>query len=176
MQINGFQIKEALKRWENRRKFAGDQFADSIVAFEEDEKEKPQKLIENYTRADSNYAKLQELQHWYNHQVKCNVGKEVHTLSYCVKIVGGLSRVENLWHDACVQKRDRWNPPEKTRSKELTYAKRTVTVKEASKLAEEAAKQASEVRAAIAIGNATNVEIGEVGFKLTTKEYGELFS
>jgi len=175
-EVNGFQIKEALKRWELRRRTADQQFQDSIRVFEGDERPSPQDVIGAYKLADESYAKLQELQQWYNQQVTCSVLGGKHTLSYCVKVVGGLGRTEKLWRDACTEKRDRWYREELSRSKDQEYAKRTVSIEEAIQFAEEAAKQASEVRAAIAVGNATAINVGDGGFQITPEQYEALFS
>ena len=175
MKVNGFEIREALKRWELRRKTADHQFRDSLHRFEGEDKLSPDQVLATFQQADENYAKLQELQQWFNHQVKCKVGGEEQTLSYCVKVIGGVGRVEKLWREAAAQKRDRWNRYDQdlTRNKDTEYAQRAITVGEATKRAEQAAKRASQVRTAIAVGNATSVDVSEV---LTSTQYEALFS
>lgn len=175
MKVNGFQIREALKRWEQRRKMADGQFRDSLHRFEGEQKRSPVEVIEAFRSADESYAKLQELQQWFNQQVKCNVGGEEQTLSYCVKIIGGAGRIEKLWRDACAKKRDRYSyrDDDLTRSKDTEYATRAISVQEASEQAEKAGRFASQVRTALAVGNATNVDVSEF---LTQEQYDMLFN
>lgn len=173
--INGYQLREAIKRWILQRDAAATAFNDSLYSFGDEEKEGPEKVMENFDKADRNLARLEELQQLYNQSVLCNVqGKQV-TLALCVKLVGGAGRREKMWRESAVGKKDRYSYRDENRERDNTkeYAKRTLSVIDCSQQAQLAAKYASAIRNAIARGNSTDVP-GEK-LNVTIEEYKSLF-
>lgn len=165
MKINGYQLREGIKRWVLQREAATNAFKDSIFAFEDEEKDLPTKLMQDFDLADYNLARLEEVQQLYNQSVFCNVqGKEI-TLSLCVKLVGGAGRREKMWRESAVGKKDRYSYRDENRERDNSkeYAKRAMTVKECSEQSQIAVKHASAIRNAIARGNSVEVECEKLG-------------
>jgi hypothetical protein len=173
--INGYQIREGIKRWILQRDAAANAFKDSIFTFPDEEKDGPDKVMKDFDKADHNLARFEEIQQLYNHTVMCSVqGKET-TLALCVKLVGGAGRREKMWRESAVGKKDRYSYRDEARERDTTkeYAKRTMSVKDCSDQSQAAAKYASAIRNAIARGNSTEVECQALGLQF--EEYKELF-
>ena len=170
--VNGFMLREALKRWENQRSLASSMFNDSIYVFENEAKTGPLALMEQFQQADRNYARLQELQQTYNNNIKVTVGGETITLSLAVKLVGGAGRIEKMWRQTVLPKTDRYsyNERQTTRSKDTEYAQRAITQDECLKMATQASKYATQLRSAIAAANSTDYSLS-----ITDAEYNTLF-
>jgi len=58
MQISGYQIREAIKRWELRRSTSDSQWQDSFFKFKDENKIHPEELMQVYLKADESVAKL----------------------------------------------------------------------------------------------------------------------
>jgi hypothetical protein len=181
MQVNGYELREAMKRWNTLRNIAAAQHKDSIFVFEGDEALPLDKVVSNFIQADDAYSKLQEVQQWYNAQVPVNYkgleGKVVtSTLAFAVKAVGGAGRIEKMWRDACAEKQDRYGyRQERERDPSKTYAKRSVTIAEAMKKADAASKYAMTLRQTIARANTSMLEVG-AGCPITPAELEKLLS
>ena len=173
--INGFQIREAINRWELQRTTASQQFAETLFAFEDEAKAAPKDVMALYETADLNVAKLKAIQQRFNNNVMCDVqGKKV-PMNVCVNLVEGAGRREKMWREATVGKRDRYYRSEekRERSKDTEYAKRQLPLEECAKLAADAAKYASAVRNAISRGNSTEVTCESIGISET--DYKAIF-
>lgn len=161
--ITGFALREAIKRWEMVRETASKQWSNSLFIFESSEKVSPDDLMKSYKDAERAVAALQTAQARYNINVKVKVLAEEMTLAEAVKLVGGAGRMEKMWKSHAAETgTDRYSRVEMTRSKEQEYAKRSVSVKDCLKRATEAAKFAGAIRAAIAEGNSTKVDIASL--------------
>lgn len=167
--INGYRIREALKQWHNRRQIASTQYNTSLYYFEGEDHLPLVQVVKNFRLADENYAKLQELQQWYNARVMVETknadGKPVMmSLSYAVKVLGGAGRIEKMWRDACSDKQDRYGSSygrDRERDKDKEYAKRSVSIPEATNLVEAASRYSMFLRSEIARANNTSVNIGD---------------
>jgi len=161
MKVTGYKLREAIRRWELRRKATASQFDDSLHAFEGDEKITPTGVIKTFERSDRAIAELQTAQARYNLVVTARLGDEELTLCELVKLVGGAGRVEKMWRSAALIKKDRYSyrGDELTRDPNEVRAKRTISHAEATQMAIRAAKKAGDIRAGIATANATEVEI-----------------
>lgn len=180
MQVNGYELREAMKRWNTLRNIAAAQHKDSIFVFEGDENLTLDKVVANFVEADNAYSKLQEVQQWYNGLVQVNYkgldSKPVtSTLAFAVKAVGGAGRIEKMWRDACSEKQDRYGGyrQERERDPSKTYAKRAVPIAEAMTKADAASKYAMTLRQAIARANTTQVEV-KTGCPITPEELARL--
>ena len=158
MLINGYMLKEAIQCWELRRQTADNAFDDSLVAFPGEEKMNPKAISEELERCEQAIVDLQVLQTRYNLEARVTVQDRNMTLLSAVKRVGGAGRREKMWRQAVGQKRDRWDRPETSRSKDSEYAQRTITQEAASEMAQGTARFAGALRAAIGRGNAQNID------------------
>ena len=175
MKINGYQLREAIKRWLLQRDAASQMFKDSLFSFQGEEKDDPAKMMADFIVADRNVARLEETQQIYNQAVICSVQAERLTLALCVKLVGGAGRQEKMWREAAVGKKERYAYREESRErdKDKEYATPALSIQQYSEQSRVAAKYASGLRNAIARGNATDVDAIEL--KLTADECKTLF-
>lgn len=164
MQINGYVLREAIKRWELRRNTAEKLFGQSLWRFDGDEKADVMTTAKQYEDADLNVAVLQTAQVRLNEKVDASVkvkGKIVAmTLGEAVKRVGGAGRIEKMWRNVTTDKQDRYDRgEERSRDKDQIQAKRTVSQSVALEKATEAATYAGALRASIAEANSRNIEL-----------------
>lgn len=178
MQINGYQIREAIKRWMLTRDTVQSQFKDSLHMFEgidEDQKRKPLAIMNEFEMCDYKVALLEEVQQRFNQCVNVTVISDSMPLARAVKLVGGAGRREKMWREAAVPKKDRYAYDDKLkRDKDAIYARPTLTQEQALTQSKEANRYASALRNAIARGNNTDVNIESL--KLTMDDYKELFT
>lgn len=161
MKITGYGLREAIKEQELRRDTAQRTFQGTLSAFPDEEKEKPQAVMKQYLTAETAVAKLQVAQKRYNFLVTVDVLGEKMTLEEAIHRIGADARAEKLWRTAAGPKTDRYGSyhNETTRDPTQIVSKATITPQEATKLASASAKRAGAFRAAIATGNAREVEI-----------------
>lgn len=158
--INGYQIREALKRWRIRHEVSDKQFSESLFVFKSEDKLPPDKVIEDFKKADEAIALLETIQQGYNRQISMTVLGRAMTLDLAVKLVGGAGRVEKMWRTAATSTgRDRYSSREMSRRADEEYAQRVVPQDQASLKADEAARYASALRAAIAEANSKTIEM-----------------
>jgi hypothetical protein len=164
MTTTGWQIREALKTWELRKGLAEKLFPESLHKFKDEAKDSPQAHIEAYLTAELAIAKLQVAQMKYNLAITVLVDKEEMSLAEAIKRVGSAGRVEKMWGSVKpASSRSRYmDDMPITRDPNQERAESTLTVKESTKLAEQASKRASAFRAAINTGNGREVEIANL--------------
>lgn len=160
MKVNGYRLREALKQQELRKDAAAKQFSGTLKKFPDEDKPTPEVVAETFLKAETVIAKLQVAQMRYNLQVPVEVMGERMTLAEAIKRVGGQGRSEKMWKGVIPGGRDRYALyDEDTRDPNQVRAKPTLDPDRAVILATEAAKRAGAFRAAIATGNAVEVEI-----------------
>lgn len=160
MKVNGFQLREAIKRHELRRNTSWKQFSELLFQFDSDDLVDVTKIAERFHLADEAVAKLQTARDRFNLTVTARVHGQKMTLSEMVKRVGGAGRFEKMWRDAAGSTgRDRYSYSERTRSKDQETAKRIISVDECLKRAHRAAKFAGELRNSIAVANTTEIDM-----------------
>jgi hypothetical protein len=161
MKVTGYQLREALRRWTTRLDIASKQFNASLYQFETDRQRSPMEISEDFEKAEVAVAILQETQQAYNGLVKVNVQGHEMTLALAVKRVGTAARLEKMWRSAASDRgvRDRYYSRELTRNKDDVVAVRQVSVEDALQKAEEAARRSSALREAIAVANATELDM-----------------
>lgn len=158
--VNGFLLREAIRRWELRRDTAATQFESSVSKFEDEEKASPDELAKEFVTAETAIGKLQAIQTAYNLYVTIAVGDTRMTLCEAVKRLGGAGRLDKMWRVLCGEKKDKYDlRNEMTRRADEVRAVRVVSVREAMSRASAAAKFASTLRAAIAKGNGEDVAL-----------------
>lgn len=160
--ITGYQLREAIKRWELHKSTAAKQFDESLWAFEGDDKASPGELADTFLKAEDAVAKLQTLQARYNLSVVVDVLGSKMSLCQAVKMVGGAGRHEKMWRNAATNSGQcgyAYGQNPMSRKTDEVHAKRTVSVKEAIERADRAARLASALRSAIALGNGQEREM-----------------
>jgi hypothetical protein len=161
MKITGYKLKELIKRAEMVRDTVASHFNGSLHKFEGDDKDGPQDVVAKFRKADLALAQVQTVQARYNLAVEVEVLGEKMSLMEAVKRVGGAGRVEKMWRSASGEKKDRYSyrDDDLTREAGQIRAKRTINKSQTLELAQEAAKIAGSLRAAIAEGNSVEVEL-----------------
>lgn len=162
MKVTGYLLREKVREWELRRNMANEQFPASLKKFPGETKRTPAEVVGDFEKAEKAIAYLQAAQARYNLGVQVNVLGEVMTLCEAVKRIGGAGRAEALWRSAAGGKKDRYSSyrnDDEVRKADEVRAVATITQEDAAKQATRAAKYAGAMRAAIATGNATVVEM-----------------
>lgn len=161
MKTTGYALREAIKQHELKRDTASRTFNASLKKFPDETKDKPQDVVVQLLNAEKAIAKLQVAQMRYNLAVTVDVQGEGMTLAEAIKRVGGDARAEKLWRSASGPAADPYgyNRAPDTRDPNQVHAVATITSAEATKLASASAKRAGAFRAAIATGNAREVEL-----------------
>lgn len=162
MKVNGFQLREAVRRWELIRENAAKQFPGTHWAFEgEKDRLHPDMVMERYIEADVALAKLQTAQQQYNLDVKLDVSGVHMSLSEAVKRLGAAGRAEKMWRVALNDEgQDRYSSQRNiTRNKDEERAKKVMKPDALLERANKASKFAGALRAAIAKGNVTEVDL-----------------
>lgn len=160
MKTTGWQLKEALGAWELRKKSAEKLFPESLHTFKGETKDRPESIVGDFLKAEQAIARLQVAQMRYNLTVKVKVLDETMTLAEAIKLVGGAGRVEKMWGSVNPDRTRSYMPEYGlTRDPNQERAEQVISVKEGTKLAEQARKRASGFRAAINGGNAQEVDI-----------------
>lgn len=162
MKVNGFQLREAVRRWELIRENAAKQFPATHWAFEgETDRLTPDATMERYVQADTAIAKLQTWQQQYNLSVPLDVLGFHMTLSEAVKRLGAAGRAEKMWRVALNDEgQERYsNRRDIVRPKDEIRAKKLMKPDALMERANKASKFSGALRAAIAKGNVTEVEL-----------------
>lgn len=164
MKVNGFLIREAIRRWELRRDSAAGLFKGSLFRFSGEIKTSPVEISDRFVAAEAATASLQTSQARYNLLVTVVVFDQEMTLAESIKRIGGAGRLEKMWRDAAAPKQDKYGYERDLMERELDK-ERSVPVlgeKELMDRAHKAAAFAGAIRAAIASGNGTMVEHSDV--------------
>lgn len=161
MKVTGYRIQHALKELEQARDLAHKQFTDNVMQFDSaQERVELPELFARYTTLEGKIAKLQVQQALYNLATKVEVMGGTMSLHEAVKLVGGAGRAEKMWRNVAQgEARSRYHSQETTRTKDVEYAKRAVSVADAVKHAKVATRMAASLRQAIQLGNAAEVDL-----------------
>ena len=162
MRITGYALREAIKQHELRRDTAFGSFAGSLKKFPDEVKEAPSELVKQFLQAERAISQLQTSQMRYNLAVMVEVYGEKTTLAQAIKSIGGIARAEKMWRSAVGPKEDKYGYSDDVRDPKQLRATPTVTTSEAAKNASRIAKTTGAIRQAIAIANATVVEIEDL--------------
>lgn len=161
MKLTGYRIRERLNALLIDHKIAADAFSGSLVYFEDDgQGETPDSVASRFAEAERKVASLQAVQARYNLAVPVEVQGERMTLCEAIKRVGGAGRLEKMWRDASSTLRATdWRGAPVKRTKDEVVAKRALSPEECGKRAVKAARYAAALRAAVAQGNTTEIDI-----------------
>jgi hypothetical protein len=161
MDVDGNQLKEALKMASLELSIVKTQFEDTLFKFDDEEKESPGDVADRIDELESRIAKLQTAQSLYNLSIEVEVLGETMLLEEAIKRVGGAGRLSKTWRNASAGRvRDRWSTLQASVRKDgEETAKPTITKLEALGKAKAAEKFASALRSAISTGNTVKVTI-----------------
>lgn len=164
IRVTGYTLREAIKQYELRRDTAARAFNDSLKAFPDEQKETPRAVVDQFLAAEKAIVSLQVAQAKYNLNVYVEANGDRMSLEEAVKAIGGFARAEKMWRTAAGPKPDRYGNYRDNDERDPTklISRPTVTASEAVKLASAAAKRAGALRAAIATGNATSIEVNDL--------------
>jgi hypothetical protein len=172
MKFTGYQIREALRRWGMKRDMASSQFEGSLKKFDDEDKADPNRVMNDFMLADEKIARLQLAQDIYNLGVmvtiKSRVGTDVKqmSLAQAVKLVGGAGRAEKMWRSAANPSKDRYSmSADDVRKEGEVRSKPVMAASEMMRRAEEISRYASSLRAAMATGNAVEIEVAVEGLE-----------
>lgn len=168
MQVNGFQIREAIKHWTLKREMAVKVFNDSGFAFAGEIKISPRDAAENVRAFDEAVAKLESFQQTFNSRIKVTFEGKSLWLAQAVKMIAGIGRLENLWKTYASKglggndsRRSYGETPSTVRKEGETHAERVLPLNECVDQAAKFAKQQAALRALISSANGTQVEVPE---------------
>lgn len=165
MQINGYQLLEAIHNHELTRDFLKSEFGDSQTVFEGETKRDPRVVADEWFYHERTIAVLQHAQTVYNTSVRLtwrpedDAEAETITINEAVKLMGPITRRESLWRSLLEQDEFDYIGRTRHRSKDVETAKSALSRQEISKAASEAARAKSRLREAIASANATPYDI-----------------
>ncbi len=166
MKVTGYKLREAIRQQELRASAAVVAFEGSLTKFPDEEKDMPQTVMDIYRDAERAVAQLQVIQMQYNLAIIVDIGPKQITLAEAIKALGGVARCEKMWRQATGTKKSKYDYGDtgnsKSRAMDTVYAKSTITPAQAIQAAQEAAKMAGAYRAAVATGNAQELEISDL--------------
>lgn len=163
MKVTGYKLKEEIKKTNLTISMLENEFKNSKKKFEGEDKRSLDDITIDLFKAEEKVCKLQEATHRYNLKVADEVkpfGKV--TLSFIIKIVGPISRIEKRWRQLAAPKRDRhriYDDEYSVKDKDKEYAEKTYTQEQAGKQAHEWASRLAGVRSALALMNAQEIEL-----------------
>lgn len=161
MKVTGYQLREAIRRHELTRDTAYNMFQKVQHVFEGEKKVHPREVMQDFLRAEEAVVKLQEAQQKYNLEVSVDVQGQKLTLCSAVKRLGGAGRAEKMWRDAVCEKKERYGSSyqQLERQEGTIVAQKVLGYEETLTAANKAAGYAGALRAAVALGNSTVVDI-----------------
>lgn len=162
LKISGYVLREAIRRWQLRSDTASGQFSDSLRKFRDEVKPPPGDIANAFTIAEGAVAALQAVQARYNLAVQIEVAGTRITLLQAIKQLGGAGRIAKMWRTAAGagKSRDSWQSDAKQAGEER--ATPTIRHEDALKRADLAAAYAGDLRAAVAKGNAAEIDVKEL--------------
>lgn len=163
MKVTGYKLREAIQGLELLKQTAAAQFADTLLVFPGHEKPSPKIIADRVEHAELQIAALQTAQGQYNQTVRVELGGFAVSLAAAIKTKGGLERVAKLWRIAATGKRDKYaryrsDAPDRIKSDEVMAIK-AIAPEAAMNEVARLMKEIGRIKEAIAVGNATSVEI-----------------
>ena len=162
MKVTGYQLREALRHWRSVLDGLANDLKGSLYYFEPKEKINPLVVAKDYVAAEDAVAKIEEAQQKYNLRVTMTIADEPRTLTYAIKALGMAGRYAAVWKSVATDKQNTrgWGDTyDRVRNKDDVHAKRSISKEAASKMRTAANKHASDIRQAIALANASTLDI-----------------
>lgn len=167
MKTTGYALREAMKVHSLNKETAEAAFQDALKAFPGETKPAPMDSFNALLKADLALALLETFQVKYNLAVKVMVQGASMTLLEAIKMAGITGRTEKLWKATIanpVSLPSYYDTDEKDATK--VRAVRTLPVETAVAQTKMYGKKASALRAAIAAGNSTEIELEDLDASL----------
>jgi hypothetical protein len=165
MQVNGYQVREALKRWNLRRDTLSKQIEGAAWAFPGETKEPAVfgNVLDRLVEAEGAVATLEDLQQSYNQKVAVALDGKTGPLSLLVKQVRFCAAREQFWKGYLAKNPDEGYRGEHqlTREANKVSAARVIPIEVAMANAERCGSLVARMRAAIAQANGSNVEVDD---------------
>ena len=165
MKVTGYQLREALRHWRSVMDGLAIDLKGSLHYFDIKEKVDPLTVAKDYKAAEDAVARIEEAQQRYNLRVTLSIGDASHTLTYAIKAVGMAGRYAAVWKTVATGGSARsserlWGVSRaQVRNKDDVHAKRTIDKETATKMHTAANRHAADIRQAIALANASKLEI-----------------
>ena len=163
MKTTGYQLREALRHWRSVQEGLAIDLKGSLYYFDQKEKINPLTVAKDYTAAEDAVARIEEAQQKYNLRITVTIADEPKTLTYAIKALGMAGRYAAIWKAVASDKQQSsrgWGESyERVRNKDDVHAKRSISKEAATKMRTAANKHASDLRQAIALANASTLEI-----------------
>jgi len=161
VKVNGFRLQHRIRELSNMRDVYTKQFSEGRYSFPGEEKRTPVAAMKFLGDTERQIVELQVAQAEFNTRVRVSVDGMDVPLMYAIKMLGSLGRMEKMWRSASKGdgERYRYNDFEKERDKDKIYAVSSMTMEEYAAKSREAGARASRYREAIAMGNATALEM-----------------
>lgn len=159
MKTTGFQLQQRIKELKRDVEMYATQFENGKMRFEDENKPTAKEAYLAYRQCEDKLANYQTAQTYYNMHIMVKVGNETITLAQAIKLVGGAGRGEAMWRGIVAPKKDRYGRDTTTRSTEEVRAQPTYTMEEARQFAQDTANFASDLRYAIQMANAQEMDI-----------------
>jgi hypothetical protein len=166
MQVNGFQIREAIKQWTLKREMAVKVFNDAGFLFDGETKTHPIEAAEAVRHSDEAVARLETFQQAFNASSIVVFGDKRITLSQAVKMIAGIGRLENLWKTYASKgltgndsHRSYGETPGTIRKEGEIHAKRALDLATCVAQAAKYAKAQAALRALISSANGTQISV-----------------
>lgn len=162
MKITGYQLREALRHWRSVLEGLAIDLKGSLYYFDIKEKIDPLIIAEDYKTAEDAVSRIEEAQQRYNLRINLTIADEPQTLTYAIKALGMAGRYAAIWKAVASDKQSKrgWDDSyDRVRNKDDVHAKRTISKETASKMRTAANRYAADIRQAIALANASNIEI-----------------
>lgn len=160
MKTNGYKLREAIRDAELQRDTAIKLFDGSFDYFPGEAVKDPLKAMAVLQAAEERIVKLQTAQAIYNTSVTVMVGTRKMMLTTIIKALVGAGRIEKLWRTAAVpEKEERYGRTPAVRQADEIRAMRSMPLDAAMEEARKAQKASGNLRAALAEGNATMLDL-----------------
>jgi hypothetical protein len=158
MKVTGYKLKNAIQNKSHERDVLAHQWNNSLKKFPDEEKRRPEAVMEEYAACERDLACLQTAQATYNLSVVVPFAGTNVSLLYVIKYIGGLGRIEKMWRTSIGDKNEYYHRGDE-RTEGTVYATMQLAPQQVMEATRDAARKASDAREAIAVGNACEMEI-----------------
>ncbi len=166
MKVNGYQLKEAIKRWEARKEPLLREFRNSFFRKASQTGRMPSEIEKDILKTENSICALQEAQAKYNLQITVSYflfGEEQRmTLMSAVKMIGGVGRMEGLWKAESSKEEDPYDSQRLhygATNAQYEWPKRTMLIKDIVETAANKNAQLTALRAGIAEANSKELNL-----------------
>lgn len=165
MLINGYKLQQAIREAITERDIQAARFEPSLTFFPGDHRNdanEPLEIGRRFQQTERRLCSLQTAQARYNLAVTVVVAGESISLCEAIKLVGGAGRFEKMLRSAITEKKERYSYRDETRQEGTIVAQKALTFEQADTARKTAHRWAAALRTAIASGNATELELGDI--------------